>query len=40
MASDRDDIPYRNASLPVPDSVEDLLSQMTTAEKIGQFVSV
>jgi len=40
MASDSDDVPYRDASLPVPDRVDDLLSRMTTAEKIGQLVGV
>lgn len=31
------DFPYKNSTLPVEDRVEDLLSRMTVAEKIGQL---
>ena len=33
----RTDLPYMNASLPVDDRLEDLLSRMTLAEKAGQL---
>ncbi len=35
-----DDAPYKNASLPVEDRVNDLLSRMTVEEKIGQMTLV
>ncbi|MBA3872663.1 MAG: glycoside hydrolase family 3 C-terminal domain-containing protein [Anaerolineae bacterium] len=34
------DAPYKNASLPVEDRVNDLLARMTVAEKIGQMTQV
>ncbi len=34
------DAPYKNATLPVEDRVNDLLSRMTLAEKIGQMTQV
>ncbi len=36
----REDLPYRNAALPVSRRVEDLLSRMTLEEKIGQMSMV
>src|SRR4051812_42474027 len=34
------DAPYKNASLPVEQRVDDLLARMTLAEKIGQMTQV
>ena len=34
----KDKFPYQNASLPIDQRVEDLLSRMTLEEKVGQLV--
>src|SRR5436305_13984729 len=35
-----DNLPYRNASLPVERRVDDLLARMTLDEKVAQMVSI
>ncbi|MFA6522608.1 MAG: glycoside hydrolase family 3 protein [Patescibacteria group bacterium] len=35
-----DDAPYKNASLPIEDRIDDLMARMTTQEKIGQLALV
>lgn len=33
-------LPYRDASLPIPERIEDLLARMTLAEKVGQMLQL
>jgi beta-glucosidase len=40
LPSPPDDAPYKNASLPIEDRIDDLLARMTTQEKIGQLALV
>jgi beta-glucosidase len=39
-AASHGNLPYQNPSLPVPKRVDDLLSRMTLAEKVGQLAQV